>query len=89
VVKTFSGITGKIIAALEKDVIPYIGGRPVAALSAPEVLSVCRRIEARGAIDTTHRVKGTISQVYGTPLQRVSQKWAVHSIRGNYPPRSC
>ena len=57
------GHYSKVIAALEKDVIPYIGGRPVAVISAPEVLSVCRRIEARGAIDTAHRVKGTISQV--------------------------
>lgn len=42
----------KIISRLEKDVFPWLGGRPVAEITAPEVLSVLRRIESRGALDT-------------------------------------
>ena len=57
------GHYSKVIARLEKDIFPYIGGRPVAEISAPEVLAVCRRIEARGAIETAHRAKENISQV--------------------------
>ena len=53
----------KVIRGLEKDVFPYIGNRPIAEISAPEVLTLLRRIESRGACDTAHRTKGNISQV--------------------------
>ena len=53
----------KVIGRLEKDAFPYIGGRPVAEISAPEVLAVCRRIENRGVCETARRVKENISQV--------------------------
>jgi integrase len=55
--------TERTMARLEKDVFPYIGARPVAEIKAPEVLSTCRRIEQRGAIETAHRVRTSISQV--------------------------
>jgi len=53
----------KVIGRLEKDAFPYIGGRPVNEISAPEVLAVCRRIENRGVCETARRVKENISQV--------------------------
>ena len=53
----------KVIGRLEKDVFPYIGSRPVADMSAPEVLTVIRRIESRGVCETARRVKENISQV--------------------------
>jgi len=55
--------TERTMARLEKDVFPFIGTRPVAEIKAPEVLNTCRRIEKRGAIETAHRVKTSISQV--------------------------
>jgi integrase len=42
---------------------PFIGSRPVAQLTAPEILEVLRRIEARGKHETAHRAKQRISQV--------------------------
>ena len=54
----------KIIARLENDVFPWLGGRPIADISAPEVLAVLRRIESRGTLDTAHRAKGNCSQVF-------------------------
>jgi hypothetical protein len=53
----------KVIGRLKKDAFPYIGGKPVAEITAPEVLSVCRRIEERGVYETARRVKENISQV--------------------------
>jgi len=53
----------RTMTRLEKDVFPWMGGRPVAEIKAPEILDVCRRIEKRGAIETAHRVKVIISQV--------------------------
>ena len=53
----------KVIGRLEKDAFPYIGGRPIAEIDAPEVLRLVRRIENRGVCETARRVKENISQV--------------------------
>lgn len=58
-----TGHSSKIIDRLKRDVFPWLGGRPIAEISAPEVLAVLRRIEGRGAYETAHRAKGNISQV--------------------------
>lgn len=47
----------------EQDAFPWIGARPVAELEAPEVLVVLRRVVARGAIETAHRLKDACGQV--------------------------
>ncbi len=49
---------------LENDVIPWIGNRPVNEITAKEVLTVCRRVEKRGAIESAHRIKTICSQVF-------------------------
>lgn len=54
----------KVLARLVADVFPYIGRRPIAAVTAPELLEVLRRIEARGVIETAHRAHETCSQVF-------------------------
>ena len=45
----------KIINRLEADVFPWIGGKPVASVTPPQLLEVLRRIEGRGVIETAHR----------------------------------
>lgn len=52
------------IERMEKNIFPWLGTRPVADIEAPEVLTTLRRIEARGAIDTTHRIKSLMSTVF-------------------------
>ena len=52
-----------VLARLENDVVPWIGGKPIAEITAPDVLTVLRRIDARGARYTAHRAKVNISQV--------------------------
>jgi len=49
---------------LDRDVIPWMGQRPINEITAPEILRVLRRIESRGAIETTHRCKTICSQVF-------------------------
>lgn len=48
---------------LDRDVIPWIGNRPVSDITAADCLQVCRRVEGRGAIESAHRIKTIISQV--------------------------
>ncbi|ERJ39038.1 Integrase [Burkholderia sp. AU4i] len=54
----------KIIQRLERDMFPWIGGRPIAEITAPELLSLLRRIEGRGAKDTAHRALQNCGQIF-------------------------
>lgn len=54
----------KIIRRLERDVFPWIGGRPIHEITAKELLTVLRRIEDRGAIETAHRAHQNCGQVF-------------------------
>jgi integrase len=79
----------KIITRLENDVFPWIGGKPVAEITAPVVLDVLRRIEGRGTLDTAHRAKGNISQVmrYAIATGR-AERDPCPDLRGALPPIS-
>lgn len=54
----------KITAWLEKDVIPFIGSLPMSAIGPRDVLAALRKMEARGALDSVHRVKQVTGQVF-------------------------
>ena len=47
-----------------KNIFPWLGARLITSIEAPEILATLRRIESRGAIDTTHRVKSILSTVF-------------------------
>ena len=49
---------------LEQDVFPTLGRRPSAEIEPPELLACLRKVEARGAIETAHRVKDACGQVF-------------------------
>lgn len=49
---------------LKNYVFPWLGGKPINEIFAPEVLSVLRRQESRGALETAHRVKAICGQVF-------------------------
>lgn len=53
----------RIIARLEKFAFPWIGVTACQDLTAPEILSVLRRVESRGAIETAHRILQSCSQI--------------------------
>ena len=61
--KWVAGYLSKVTALLENDVFPYLGGRPISELAAPEFQKVARRIEARGSIETAHRAMQNCGQV--------------------------
>jgi integrase len=58
------GHADKIIARLENDVFPWIGTRPIAEINAPELLTVIRRIEGRGVLETAHRALANCGQIF-------------------------
>ena len=54
----------RILSRLERDIFPWIGGTPIADITAPQLLAVVRRIEQRGALETAHRVLQNCGQVF-------------------------
>lgn len=77
----------KIIRRLEGDIFPWIGGRPIAEISAPELLAVVRRIENRGALETAHRVLGKCGEIfrYAIATHR-AERDPSSDLRGALPP---
>lgn len=43
---------------------PDLGGRPIAEITAAEVLRVLKKVEARGRLETATRLRATIGQVF-------------------------
>lgn len=78
---------GKIIKRLENDVFPWLGGKAIAEITAPDVLTVLRRIKGRGTLDTAHRAGGNCSQIfrYAIATGRADRD-PVPDLRGALPP---
>lgn len=77
----------KIIRRLENDVFPWLGGKAIAEITAPEVLTVLRRIEGRGTLDTAHRAGGNCSQIFRYAIATGrAERDPVPDLRGALPP---
>lgn len=62
--KVSEGHADRTQIRFKQDVFPWIGTRPIGEIEAPELLKVLRRVEGRGAIETTHRIKDACGQVF-------------------------
>jgi integrase len=58
------GHADKIIRRLELYIFPWLGARPIKAITAQELLAVLRRIEGRGANETAHRAMQVCGRVF-------------------------
>jgi integrase len=77
----------RVMRRFERDVFPWIGGRPIAEVTAPELLAVVRRIENRSALETAHRALGNCGQVfrYAVATGRAMRD-PCGDLRGALPP---
>jgi len=50
-------------AMLDKDILPYLGKRPIAELETFELVGCLNRISDRGAIETAHKARQVINQI--------------------------
>ena len=55
---------GYVLRRLELDVFPDLGRRPVAEITAPQLLAMAKKIEGRGALDIAKRALQTCGQVF-------------------------
>jgi len=53
-----------VLRRLEANLFPDLGARPVAEITAPELLAAARKVESRGAHDLAHRMVGVAGQVF-------------------------
>jgi hypothetical protein len=58
------GSSRKIMTHLEKDVFPWVGNRPIAEITPPELLVVLKRVVDRGAAYTASRIKIICGQIF-------------------------
>ncbi|PQP01207.1 integrase [Massilia phosphatilytica] len=54
----------KNTAWLERNVFPTLGAKPISAISPRDVLAVLQKIEARGAVESAHKIKQLCGQVF-------------------------
>ncbi|HWJ34909.1 MAG TPA: integrase arm-type DNA-binding domain-containing protein [Steroidobacteraceae bacterium] len=62
----------KLLARLEANIFPWLGHRPIRDIKAPELLSVLRRVESRGVLETAHRFRRT-------RMTRTTCRWKARS----------
>ncbi len=81
------GHSSKVIARLENDAFPWLGSRPIADITAKELLATVNRIVDRGAVETAHRVLQYCNQVtrYAIVTGRTERNPAA-DLRGALPP---
>jgi hypothetical protein len=60
----------KALSWLQHDVLPVIGAMSVATIKPRDILAVIQRVEARGAIDSAHRMRQMCGQIlrYGVAI---------------------
>lgn len=77
----------RILRRFERDIFPWIDGRPIAEVNAPELLAVVRRIEDRGALETAHRALQNCGQVfrYAVATGR-AERDPTGDLKGALPP---
>jgi integrase len=62
--KWTDGHTKRVLAALERDLFPFIGGQPIDEVTPMVLLPVLRKIEERGAVETAHRCQNYCRQLF-------------------------
>lgn len=76
-----------IMSRMENNIFPYLGARPVSEIEPPEVLEVLRRVKARGALESAHRIRTIFGQVfrYAIATGRARRDVAA-DLKGALPP---
>lgn len=79
----------KVIRRFELYLFPWIGNKPIADITAPQMLQVVKRIETLNKLETAHRALQTAGQVFRYAVQtgRAIRDVTV-DLKGALPPTS-
>lgn len=77
----------KVIRRFENYIFPWLGSKPIADITAPQVLDTIKRIEKLGILETAHRALQTCGQVfrYGVQTGRALRD-VTTDLKGALPP---
>lgn len=72
---------------LERNIFPWLGGRPISEILPKDILACLRRIEDRGTIETAHRTLQICGQVfrYAVATGRIDRD-ITQDLKGALPP---
>ena len=78
----------RTVSYLERDVFPFLGARPIAAIKAPELIPIIDRIHKRVARDSHLRTLQSIGQIlrYAIATGRREDADPTPSLKGLFPP---
>lgn len=76
-----------VISRLKRDVFPWLGSKPISEVRAPDLLTILRRVEGRGALESAHRIRMICGQVlrYAVATGR-AERDCTADLRGALPP---
>jgi integrase len=77
----------KKLGWFEALLFPYLGKRPIASITAQDLLAVLKRIEAKGFHETAHRARSAAGNVFrfAVATGRADRDWSV-DLRGALAP---
>ena len=58
--KTAKGVVGR----MEKHILPYIGYMPIGSIDTDTIIEVLMKIQSKGTIDTSNKVRGIVKRVF-------------------------
>ena len=78
----------RVLSRMERDAFPDLGTKAITEITPPEILAVIRKVEARGALDISRRLKQCIGQVFSFAI---ASGWAASDptahLNGALKPR--
>jgi integrase len=66
---------------IEKNLLPWLGKRPITEITAPELLAVLRRVESRGKLDTRTACDSSRARCSALP--------SLPGAQSGIPPKTC
>jgi len=79
----------KVIRRFELYLFPWIGSKPISAITAPQILEVIKRIEKLNKLETAHRTLQAAGQVFRYAVQNgFTIRDVTADLKGALPPTS-
>jgi integrase len=77
----------KVIRRFELYIFPWLGGKPVADITARQVLEAVQRVEKQGKLETAHRALQVCGQVFRYAVQTGrAERDVTADLKGALPP---
>ena len=78
----------KVLGRLEQHVLPWLGQRPLTEIQAADIEPLLSRLQARGTLESAHRVREHIGQIFRWAIRKRKAKLdPTQELRGFLPGR--